>query len=86
MALVFTKRFKKAYRKLPRHIQPKVKKALQLLQTDLRYPSLQVQKIRTADDVYEGRVDRKYRFSFHLSGGDIILRNVDNHDECLKNP
>ena len=86
MALVFSKRFKKAYRKLPRHIKPKVKKALQLLETDRRFPSLQVRKIRATDDVYEGRVDLKYRFSFHLSGKDIILRNVDNHDECLKNP
>jgi mRNA-degrading endonuclease RelE of RelBE toxin-antitoxin system len=86
MALIITNRFKKAYQQLPQEIQNKVKKALRLLDEDPRYPSLRVKPIQGTDKIYEGRIDRKYRFSFEFDGDDKILRNVDNHDDCLKNP
>ena len=86
MPLVFTKRFKKAYQQLPRPVQNKVKKALRLLDENQRYPSLRIKRIQGTDRLYEGRIDQKYRFSFEFDGEDILLRNVDNHDECLKNP
>lgn len=86
MPLVFTNRFKKAYQKLLADIQQKVKKALTFLNKNPHHPSLQVHKIQGTDNIYEGRVDQKYRFSFQFEGNDKILRNVDNHDECLKNP
>jgi mRNA-degrading endonuclease RelE of RelBE toxin-antitoxin system len=86
MPLVFTDRFKKAYQRLPIDIQQKVKKALRFLDENPRHPSLQVRKIQGTDNIYEGRVDQKYRFSFQFEGEDKILRNVDNHDECLNNP
>ena len=86
MALIFTVRFRKAYRSLPAQIQKKAKKTLRLLDENPRHPSLRVKKIRGAGDIYEGRVDQKYRFSFQFAGDDRVLRNIDNHDECLKNP
>lgn len=86
MPLIFTDRFKKAYQKLPVDLQEKVKKALRFLDENPRHPSLRVRKIEGTTDIYEGRVDQKYRFSFQFEGEDKILRNVDNHDECLKNP
>ncbi|MCA9922340.1 MAG: hypothetical protein KC419_15780 [Anaerolineales bacterium] len=86
MPLIITNRFKKAYQQLPKAIQGKVKKALRLLDEDPHYPSLRVKRIQGTDKIYEGRVDQKYRFSFEFDGDDKILRNVDNHDDCLKNP
>ena len=86
MTLIFTKRFKRAYKKLPRDIQKKVKKALEQLDTDPRYPSLRVHPIGGVSGVFEARVDIKYRLSFEFTGENLYLRNVDNHDECLKNP
>ncbi len=86
MALIFTKRFKKAYQRLPQTIQPKVKKALRLIVENPRHPSLRVEHIQGTDTIYEGRIDQKCRFSFEFEGEDIILRNVDNHDDCLKRP
>ena len=86
MPLIITNRFKKAYQQLPKTIQGKVKKALRLLDEDPHYPSLRVKRIQGTDKIYEGRVDQKYRFSFEFDGDDKILRNVDNHDDCLKNP
>ena len=86
MTLIFTKRFKRAYKKLPKDTQKKVKKTLEQLDTDPRYPSLRVHPIKGSNGVFEARIDRKYRLSFEFTGGNLYLRNVDNHDECLKNP
>lgn len=86
MPLIFTRRFKKAYKRLSMPVQNKVKKALRLLDENPHYPSLRVKRIQGTDKLYEGRIDLKYRFSFEFDGEDILLRNVDNHDECLKNP
>ena len=86
MALILTDRFKRAYKKLPKEIQPKIKKTLRQLDADPRYPALRVHPIRGTNRIFEARIDRKYRLSFEFSGNDILLRNVDNHDECLKNP
>jgi mRNA-degrading endonuclease RelE of RelBE toxin-antitoxin system len=84
--VIFTNRFLKAYDRLPLEIRLKVRKALALLDANPRHPSLQVHLIQGAHDIYEARVDRKYRMLFHFDGESKIMRNVDNHDECLRNP
>jgi mRNA-degrading endonuclease RelE of RelBE toxin-antitoxin system len=86
-----TERFLKAFRSLPADIQKKTMKALTLFAENQRHPSLHVKKMVGYDDIWEVRVDLKYRFTAHYEkneNGDVIcvLRNVDNHDECLKNP
>jgi AbrB family looped-hinge helix DNA binding protein len=45
-------------------------------------------RVQGFDDMDEALafLDGKYRFFFQFEGDDKILRNVDNHDECLKNP
>lgn len=85
-----TKRFKNAFRTLPVPIQEKAIKALRLLAENPRHPSLQVKKIQGTENIWEARVDRKYRFTFQLENENdqtaVVLRNIDNHDDCLKNP
>ena len=85
MPIIITNRFKQAYQKLSPQIQNKVKKSLPFLDENLHHPSLRVRKIQGVEKICEGRVDRKYRFSFQIEGDDVILGNVDNHDDCLKN-
>lgn len=85
-----TERFKKAFRALPVSIQQKAIKALRLLAENPRHPSLQVKKIQGTENIWEGRVDQKYRFTFQFENENdqvvIVLRNIDNHDDCLKHP
>lgn len=85
-----TERFKKAFRALPVAIQQKAIKALRLLAENPRHPSLQVKKIQGTENIWEGRVDQKYRFTFQFENENdqvvIVLRNIDNHDDCLKHP
>lgn len=85
-----TERFKKAFRSLPMPIQEKALKVFRLMQKNPFHPSLYVKKIRGANEIWEGRIDRQYRFTFQVVKQDdqtiIVFRNIDNHDECLKNP
>jgi len=86
MTLILTARFKRAYQKLPKEIQAKVRRTLKQLDADRHNPSLCVHPIRGTNGIFEACVDRKYRLSIEFSGQDLILRNVDNYDECLKKP
>ncbi len=79
MPLVFTNRFRRAYKRLPQDVQMKLQKSLRLLDENPRHPSLQVKQIQGTHGIYEGRVDHKYRFSFEFDGEELVLRNVDNH-------
>ena len=57
---------------------------------DIHNPSLVVKKVQGYPGVWEARVDIKYRLTFQYEQKKdetiYILRNIDNHDECLKNP
>lgn len=90
MIFVRTERFKKSFQSLPKDIQRKTVKALRLLAENTCYPSLGVKKVQGAPGIWEARIDLKYRMTFQLDEEEgktvCLLRNVDNHDECLKNP
>lgn len=88
-----SERFKRAFRLLPANIQKKAVRAFALFAENPRHPSsLQIKKIKGVENIWEGRIDRQYRFTFHyetLANSEEVMcvfRNVDNHDECLKNP
>jgi mRNA-degrading endonuclease RelE of RelBE toxin-antitoxin system len=86
MPVILSNRFLSAYDRLPLEIRKKVRKALKLLDSNPRHPSLQIHPIKGIQGIYEARIDRKYRMSFQFDGENKVMRNVDNHDECLKNP
>lgn len=82
-----TDRFKKAFLNLEdKTIQKRVLKALLLLDSNPQHPSLQIKRIQGTEGIWEARVTDKYRMTFEIKEGKYFLRNVDNHDECLKNP
>jgi len=86
MPVDLTERFVKQYARLPRTIQQKVDKALTLLDSDFRHPSLRSHPVESAPGIIEAYVDHKYRMTFERHGDRLIMRNVDNHDECQKQP
>ena len=86
MPIQFTERFLKQYERLPKTIQRKVDKALRLLEVDFRHPGLRSHPMEGMEGIPEAYVDAKYRMTFERYGNAFLMRNVDNHDECLKNP
>ena len=49
-------------------LQSRVKKQLDLLRTNLRHPSLHAKKYDERRDIWQGRVNRDYRFYFTIEG------------------
>jgi hypothetical protein len=86
MPLRFTARFIKQYGRLPRAIQRKVDRSLKLLDSDIKHPGLRSHPVESAPGIYEAYVDIHYRLTFERAGNLLVLRNVDNHDDCLKKP
>jgi len=86
MPIQFTERFVKQYERLPKTIQRKVDKSLLLLDADFRHPGLRSHPFEGMEGIFEAYVDAKYRMTFERHGNVFVMRNVDNHDECLKNP
>lgn len=86
MPIEFTNRFVKQYTGLPSAIQNKVDKALRLLDNDFRHPGLRSHPVERAPGIFEAYVDDKYHMTFERKRDIFIIRNVDNHDDCLKNP
>lgn len=86
MPIELTNRFVLQYGKLPAAIQRKVDKALRSLDANFRHPGLRSHPVERAPGVFEAYVDIKYRMTFERRNDTFILRNVDNHDECLRNP
>ena len=86
MPIQFTERFVKQYEPFPKTIQRKVDKALRLLDADFRHPGLRSHPVEGVREIYEAYVDAEYRMTFERHGNVFVMRNVDNHDECLENP
>jgi hypothetical protein len=86
MPIVLTERFVTQYGKLPAAIQRKVDKALRLLDSNFRHPGLKTHPVQSAPGIFEASVDSRYRMTYERRGDALVLRNVDNHDECLKEP
>ena len=86
MPIRFTERFVKQYERLPKAMQRKVDKALRLLDTDFRHPGLRSHPVEGVRGIFEAYVDARYRMTFERHGDVLVMRNVDNHDECLKSP
>jgi hypothetical protein len=86
MPVELTARFIRQYSRLPGTIQRKVDKALVSLDIDFRSPGLKSHPVESAPGIFSAHVDRKYRVTFERCGNIFVMRNVDNHDECLRNP
>lgn len=86
MPVRFTERFATQYERLPKAMRRKVDKALRLLDADFRHPGLRSHPVEGMGGILEACVDAKYRMTFERHGNVFLMRNVDNRDECLKNP
>lgn len=86
MPIDYTTRFRFQYARLPKVIRRKVDRAVEFLDTDFRHPGLRSHSVKGFEGIYEAYIDDKYRMTYERHGDVLLLRNVDNHDECLKNP
>ena len=79
-----TPQFREDLEALPDDIRVKIGKAFRLFQDNPRHPSLQVHKIKGANTrdglaIWEGRIDKSYRFTFHHDGDIVWFRRIGPH-------
>lgn len=77
----FDSKFKKAFTKLPKNIQSKVRKNAELLKENTSHPSLNYKKL---GKLYSVRITMYYRMLGYIEEGDIIWFWVGGHDEYEK--
>ncbi|MSR78388.1 MAG: hypothetical protein EXS63_09250 [Candidatus Omnitrophica bacterium] len=80
-----TEKFIKLYRKLPRDIQERTQKTLELFQKDPAYPSLCHKKMSGQENIYELPVSQNYRITYQKVGNTAYLRKIGTHD-LLQHP
>jgi hypothetical protein len=85
MRLVLTHSFIRDYQGLPEHLQKVVDGKLALMVKTPRHPSLRLKKMQDPRHIWEGRITKGYRFTFHWHEDSFILRRLGTHD-ILKTP
>lgn len=91
--LVATRRFEEQAARLQDDAFAQLKVRLRFLETNPRHPSLKTHEVKNAvgdfgGKIFEAYVSEKYRMTWEYgpNRGEITLRNVDNHDQCLDRP
>ena len=67
MRVRFSRLADKQYASLPPRLRSQVDKQFDFLSQNLRHPSIQAKKYGGTDDVWQGRVNRDYRFYFQIT-------------------
>ena len=79
MRISFTDKAIKQYGRLPKNLQNKADKQFDYLISDIRHPSLDIKNYQGFDDLWQGRIDKSYRFYFHIVNPEYIIISVINH-------
>ena len=79
MKIRLTDKAVKQYQKLPKNLQVKADKQFDYLRADIRHPSLHAKKYQEALGVWQGRIDKGYRFYFYIIEPDYIIVSIINH-------
>lgn len=81
-------RFTKAYRRLEPEVQDHVDAVIRELELEHMPVGRDLKKRKGARNpaVYQVRVDRHFRLTFHVADGVAVLRNVGSHDQVRANP
>ena len=67
------------YADAPADVRKAFKKQLGLLLADLRHPSLHAKKYSEAEDVWQARVNRNWRFYFTIQGDAYEIITIIPH-------
>lgn len=79
MRVVFTHKYRQAYRQLSHQMQKIVDGKIDQLRTNPAHPSLQVHRHRRVRSVWICYINRGIRLLFQSTGGCIYLQNIGDH-------
>lgn len=67
------------YKALSAPLRKKAEKQFMFLLQDFRHPSLNAKKYQGSSDIWQGRIDKGWRFYFHIIEPDYIIISIINH-------
>jgi len=76
-----TRRFRKAFGKLPEQIQAQARGAYRLFSGNPQHPSLRFKRVHPTDPIYSIRITRSYRALGILVGEEVVWFWIGSHDE-----
>jgi mRNA-degrading endonuclease RelE of RelBE toxin-antitoxin system len=79
MKVRFTERADKDYAELPVTIRKAFAKQLRFLLANLHHPSLQAKKYDASAGLWQGRVNRSWRFYFKIEGDAYVIIAIIPH-------
>jgi mRNA-degrading endonuclease RelE of RelBE toxin-antitoxin system len=79
MRVELTRRAARDLDRLPARLQNTVRKQLELLAANIRHPSLRTKKYEGEDELWQGRVNRDYRFFFIIDGETYKILTIVPH-------
>ena len=75
----YAQRFLRSYRDAPVEIQRAFERKAQLLLLNLHHPSLRAKKYDEANDIWQARVTRGWRFYFKIEGDTYAFLDLTPH-------
>lgn len=73
----------KSYIKLPPHTKKKARKALNLLISNPKHPSLNIKKKKGHTNIWEARIDLNYRLTYFKEKNMYVILTMGPHDVGL---
>lgn len=91
MRIRFTRRFTRAYNKLPQHIQSLFDDKLYHFMDDWRHPSFRIHELSGTKGIRSASLNMSIRFTFQFekdSDGVVVcvFRNIGDHDNTMRPP
>lgn len=62
-------------------IRKKFEKQLKFLLNDMRHPSLRAKKYDESRDIWQARIDKKFRFYFKIEKDAYVLLQIKTHKD-----
>lgn len=78
--------FKRQLKKKPPDAKKRVANAVTQLRVDPTHNSLRTHPVKKKAGVFEARLDKGGRLTFHWDGSTIVLRANCSHDAVLRRP
>lgn len=79
MKIEIARKARRQYEALPRQLRSRVDKQLSYLLANLTHPSLRAKKYDEKGDIWQGRINRDYRFYFTIEGDTYVILTIIPH-------
>ena len=80
MKICYTERFEKDFKTLSPNIRKVTTQKLRLLEKNVRHPSLRVKKVQKFEGIFEGSINKNFRFLFLITSDSYTLLRIGKHD------